>query len=375
MDESGLDLACLSSLQIDGEEVERIDYNLHILYKRVHPCGVRIMGGGEDTGLSVEVEQEREVTKEYYADRHFVASFKQDRNLAGTWKRDLKWYPGAQEFSVERGVMGIHGISLSGGAGDVSLVADDDSLTCVGKYYGSVYSTAETPLFAADTLPRVTLVDLSKAKLTTVGNHALAGYRGELRLPGTVAKIGTRAFVGAGWFAKEVNLGGVTELSYAALEGTGIVSVTAPDVTLAGLAEMSEVERIDISESPMTTLRHQTFMNCPKLREVLLPNGLQKVQGTSSNTPFKGCTSLERIVMPGSLTAISNYALRYCPGLKVLDLCTNSDLSTLVTLSGTNQFEDAPADYRILVPRELYDRYVADTKWSVFKNHIEAGER
>lgn len=363
-----LDMTSLSTLLLDGEEIERIDYGFSILYKRVHPCGIRITCGGGKS-LSVSIETVRDTWIELYADRHYVGVVHQDSSLGGTWQKSVRFEDGAREFALENGVITLHGISLSGGAGDVALIADDAMLKSVGEY-----SSSSSPLFAPDTLPRVKSVDLSRTRLTAVGGEAFMGYRGELRLPDTIEEIGTRAFADTGHFPKEVVLRGVKRLNNGALEGTGIVSVTAPDVTTAGFSGMTEVERVDIGESPMQVLQTRAFVNCPKLREVVLPAALSRISGTPTYSPFKGCTSLERLTMPRSLTYIGNYALRFCPGLRTLDLYTNSDLSTVVTLAGTRQFEDAPADYSILVPKKLFQQYVADKKWSAFKEHIKTGE-
>ena len=75
------------------------------------------------------------------------------------------------------------------------------------------------------------------------------------------------------------------------------------------------VERIILPAS-VTTIHEAAFQDCSKLTDINLPAMLQEIPMEC----FSGCVSLNKIVLPDSITRIRNEAFQRCNGLTELDL-------------------------------------------------------
>lgn len=98
----------------------------------------------------------------------------------------------------------------------------------------------------------------------------------------------------------------------------------------------------ELGGTPVTEIRDNAFYKCSSLREIVLPEGLQKmghhcfyectalekiiIPDSVSETGmgcFEGCTSLEEIILPEKLTILPESCFRDCPSLKSIILPQN----------------------------------------------------
>lgn len=130
---------------------------------------------------------------------------------------------------------------------------------------------------------------------------------------------------------------------------------------------------------------HSMFFNCHSLSSVVLSDGITHIQ----NSAFSGCYLLSSISMPNSLKEIGNYAFANCfdlvsvvfpsslttIGNNVFNGCANMRLldfsaSTTVPVLGTNVFSNTGHNFKIVVPDELYDEWIAASNWSSVASKI-----
>ncbi|MCQ2385469.1 MAG: leucine-rich repeat domain-containing protein [Clostridia bacterium] len=97
----------------------------------------------------------------------------------------------------------------------------------------------------------------------------------------------------------------------------------------AGAFIQSGIKRIRFT-GKVETMEGQAFQSAVFLKEVVLPDNLTVLPfGT-----FLGCTSLQYVTLPSSLTKIQSEAFRYCESLKKIDF------PDTLTSIGTDAFEN-----------------------------------
>lgn len=125
------------------------------------------------------------------------------------------------------------------------------------------------------------------------------------------------------------------ELQYTVING---------EATITGFSGQPESIVIppELEGAPVTEIRDNAFYKCSSLREIVLPEGLQKmghhcffectslekiiIPDSVSETGmgcFEGCTSLEEIILPEKLTILPESCFRDCPSLKSIILPQN----------------------------------------------------
>ncbi len=110
-------------------------------------------------------------------------------------------------------------------------------------------------------------------------------------------------------------------------------------------------------------------MNCPSLKNVILPESLKKIRGTNAYTEAKGgffnCTSLESIEIPASVTSIEGKAFHGCSALK------NVTIRGETTMIYDSAFSGCSQDLKIYVPEKHLDKYKS-RKAPAYADRIEA---
>lgn len=114
--------------------------------------------------------------------------------------------------------------------------------------------------------------------------------------------------------------------------------------------------------SGITSLPTAAFQYCPKLALTTFPSGMTSIGAYA----FKQGTGLASITLPPALTAIGNQAFANCYNLKVCD-CTEC---TAVPTLGASVFQNAHADFKILVPSALEEEWKAAANWSSYASQI-----
>ena len=93
------------------------------------------------------------------------------------------------------------------------------------------------------------------------------------------------------------------------------------------------------------------FYNSTGLRDVVVSGGT-----SITDTMFLGCSSLQKIVFPGTITYIGTSSFKDCYGLKIFDF---SACASVPTLAGTGAFTNTPETKQIVVPDALYEDWKA----------------
>jgi hypothetical protein len=81
----------------------------------------------------------------------------------------------------------------------------------------------------------------------------------------------------------------------------------------------------------MTLIEDGAFYGCQSLKEVNVPLGIQKIDGST----FAGCSSLEKLTLPSSLSYISSGAFNGCNAIKYLVV---NDLNAWLNIDFEDQF-------------------------------------
>ncbi len=173
----------------------------------------------------------------------------------------------------------------------------------------------------------LTTIDFSK--ITIIGQYAFAGS-GLTAV--TISASVTNIYAGA--FTDCLSLKDVTFA-----EGTGTVTLAAGTSTKPGVFGGSAVENVTFS-GRLTNLNTSTFMNCPSLQKIVLPETITSLGGyqfsgctalqsvdlsalTIKAFPsnlFDGCINLNEVKLGSALNYLGTYTFRNCSALETIDI-------------------------------------------------------
>ncbi len=124
-----------------------------------------------------------------------------------------------------------------------------------------------------------------------VGNDACSTCPGvtSVRFSENVVRIGTTSFANNSDLTSVTFTGNVSFIGGGAFSGTGIISAVIPE--------------------KVVSIEHATFADCRNLKDVTLPENLERIGDYS----FYGCSSLLKLMIPGSVLFIGENALPLGP--------------------------------------------------------------
>ena len=200
--------------------------------------------------------------------------------------------------------------------------------------------------------------------ITGIGNYAFSGCTNltSVTIPGNVASIGDRAFGDCKALEELTIPEGVKKLGYEIIADTYIEKIKIPSTVitsgreyssdngaLAGDGVLTEVEFAEgmtripayvcknassmekvVIPSTVTSIGSGAFNGCGGLKGVSLPDGLAQVEDAA----FDRCKSLASITVPKSVTSIGAYAFADCTSLK----------SAVIEANGKKLFETMIGD-------------------------------
>lgn len=112
------------------------------------------------------------------------------------------------------------------------------------------------------------------------------------------------------------------------------------------------------------------FQNCTNLLTVELPE-LLSVGNGGLRYAFMGCTSLKRVNLKKLSQVGATYGLnQMCDGCTSLEVVDFSEASAVPTLASINAFQNTNNTYKIVVPDNLYDTWIAAPYWQQLSSHI-----
>lgn len=241
------------------------------------------------------------------------------------------------------------------------------SLDSSGRVFTAKFRGTIVPEYAFAYLAELTSVDMPD-NVIAIGDNGF--YRcpklSLTSLPSGITSLGQYAFRNCSKMVLTSLPSGITSIGDFAFLNCYQLSLTAlpSGITSIGQYAFNNCPRLALTSLPsgITSLPTAAFQYCPKLALTALPSGLTSIGAYA----FKQGTGLASITLPPALTAIGNQAFANCYNLKVCD-CTEC---TAVPTLGASVFQNAHADFKILVPSALEEEWKAAANWSSYASQI-----
>lgn len=241
------------------------------------------------------------------------------------------------------------------------------SLDSSGRVFTAKFRGTIVPEYAFAYLAELTSVDMPD-NVIAIGDNGF--YRcpklSLTSLPSGITSLGDYAFAECSMLTLTSLPSGITSIGdFAFLNCYQLSLTTLPSgITSIGQYAFNNCPRIALTALPsgITSLPIAAFQYCPKLALTTFPSGMTSIGAYA----FKQGTGLASITLPPALTAIGNQAFANCYNLKVCD-CTEC---TAVPTLGATVFQNAHADFKILVPSALEEEWKAAANWSSYASQI-----
>lgn len=238
----------------------------------------------------------------------------------------------------------------------------------IGGVTGALLAPPTGPYIEYTSLDSSGRVFTAKFRGTIVPEYAFA-YLAELTsvdMPDNVIAIGDNGFYRCPKLSLTSLPSGITSLGDYAFADCSMLTLTSlpSGITSLGDYVFRDCPRLALTSLPsgLTSLPTAAFQYCPKIALTTFPSGLTSI----GDYAFKQGTGLASITLPPALTAIGNQAFANCYNLKVCD-CTEC---TAVPTLGASVFQNAHADFKILVPSALEEEWKAAANWSSYASQI-----
>lgn len=183
--------------------------------------------------------------------------------------------------------------------------------------YNNVYLANEIPSYAFYVnSPSILRSIILPNSLTSIADEAFWAHKklADITLPNSLISIGKNAFLGNP-ITKIILPEGLKIIETGAFSETLIETITIPNSV------------ISLGEFVFGSIETGVFSKCSNLKSIILPNSLTAV----SNEMFRNCKNLTNITIPNTVIYIGSYAFEGCTSL------TNIVFSSSVkTLNGSN---------------------------------------
>lgn len=241
------------------------------------------------------------------------------------------------------------------------------SIASSGRVFTAKFRGTIVPEYAFAYLAELTSVDMPD-NVIAIGDNGF--YRcpklSLTSLPSGITSLGDYAFADCSMLTLTSLPSGITSIGdFAFLNCYQLSLTTLPSgITSIGQYAFNNCPRLALTALPsgITSLPTAAFQYCPKLALTTFPSGMTSIGAYA----FKQGTGLASITLPPALTAIGNQAFANCYNLKVCD-CTEC---TAVPTLGASVFQNANADFKILVPSALEEEWKAAANWSSYASQI-----
>ena len=268
---------------------------------------------------------------------------------------------------------------------------------------------------------KLSVLDLSEAKIVAGGDSYFDGYIGQekyytsndeigdyafsscsgltsLTLPSGITKIGAGAFGNCSGLTSLTLPSGITEIGKSAFSDCSVLtSLTLPSgITKIGDYAFSSCSGLTSLTLPsgITKIGVGVFQYCSGLTSLTLPSGINKI----GSKAFNGCSGLTSLILPAGVTEIWSYAFNGCSSLTSLEIpssvktiwngafagCDNLThivCNPMVAPSCTYNIDNSDYTLKHLCEKELQDRITLITplgasgyttgEWSLFKKPEE----
>ena len=189
----------------------------------------------------------------------------------------------------------------------------------------------------------------------------------QITFPRDLKSIGNYAFVDCKSLIADVILLNIKSIGIYAFSGCesitylkfGSALKTISQYSFSGCKNLKIVDGFE--NTVITDTSWNTFYGCSSLQSIQLPGSLT----TINSSAFNGCTSLVVITLPASLTNIYRQAFSGCSSLQYIRI----EATTPPTLASTGAIPSTIG--AIYVPDESVAAYQAATNWSNFASKIK----
>lgn len=241
------------------------------------------------------------------------------------------------------------------------------SLDSFGRVFTAKFRGTVVPEYAFAYLAELTSVDMPD-NVIAIGDNGF--YRcpklSLTSLPSGITSLGDYAFADCSMLTLTSLPSGITSLGdYVFRDCPRLALTSLPSgITSIGQYAFNNCPRLALTSLPpgITSLPTAAFQYCPKIALTTFPSGMTSIGAYA----FKQGTGLASITLPPALTTIGNQAFANCYNLKVCD-CTEC---TAVPTLGASVFQNAHADFKILVPSALEAEWKAAANWSSYASQI-----
>ena len=241
------------------------------------------------------------------------------------------------------------------------------SIDSFGRVFTAKFRGTIVPEYAFAYLAELTSVDMPD-NVIAIGDNGF--YRcpklSLTSLPSGITSLGDYAFADCSMLTLTSLPSGITSLGdYVFRDCPRLALTSLPSgITSIGQYAFNNCPRLALTSLPpgITSLPTAAFQYCPKIALTTFPSGMTSI----GDYAFKQGTGLASITLPPALTAIGNQAFANCYNLKVCD-CTEC---TAVPTLGASVFQNAHADFKILVPSALEEEWKAAANWSSYASQI-----
>ena len=239
----------------------------------------------------------------------------------------------------------VIGSSAFSGCTSLIDVAIPKAVTTIGSYSFQSCTSLESVVIEANS---------KKGFETVIGESAFNGCNGliSVTIPGNVISIGNYAFSNCKSLEELTMPEGVKKLGTKIIADTHIEKIKIPSTvtygeqeyhgesgTLAGDAVLTEVEFAEgmtqipqyicsgassveriLIPSTVTSIGYKAFYKCTSLDKIALPENLTKI----ASYAFDGCASLINVSIPKAVTTIGSYSFQSCTSLESVVIEANS---------------------------------------------------
>ena len=189
----------------------------------------------------------------------------------------------------------------------------------------------------------------------------------QITFPSNLNFIENYAFKKCTSLITDVILLNVTYIGISAFEGCesiqymkfGSALSTISQYSFSGCKNLKIVDGFE--NTVLTNTSWNTFYGCSSLQSIQLPESLTTIDGSA----FNGCSSLKEITIPAGVTKINGGAFNSCSSLQYIRI----EATTPPTLASTSAIPSTIG--AIYVPDESVTAYQAATNWSSFASKIK----
>ena len=241
------------------------------------------------------------------------------------------------------------------------------SLDSFGRVFTAKFRGTVVPEYAFAYLAELTSVDMPD-NVIAIGDNGF--YRcpklSLTSLPSGITSLGDYAFADCSMLTLTSLPSGITSLGdYVFRDCPRLALTSLPSgITSIGQYAFRNCSKMVLTSLPsgITSIGDSAFQYCPKIALTTFPSGMTSIGAYA----FKQGTGLASITLPPALTTIGNQAFANCYNLKVCD-CTEC---TAVPTLGASVFQNAHADFKILVPSALEAEWKGAANWSSYASQI-----